>query len=38
MDHLLGTYYGALHRKPKTARDAIEAALIYLKNYHQRLR
>jgi hypothetical protein len=38
MEHLTSTYDGALHRKPKSLRDAIEAGLIYLKNYPERLR
>jgi hypothetical protein len=38
MQHLTSTYDGVLRRKPKTARDAIEAGLIYLKNYTERLR
>jgi hypothetical protein len=32
------TYDGALYRKAKTTGDAIEAGLIYLKNYRERLR
>ena len=38
MEHLTSTYGGVLRRKPKTVRDAIEAGLIYLKNYPERLR
>jgi hypothetical protein len=38
MEHLTSTYDGALRRKPKSLRDAIEAGLIYLKNYPERLR
>jgi len=38
MEHLTSTYDGVLGRKPKTVRDAIEAGLIYLKNYPERLR
>jgi hypothetical protein len=38
MQHLTDTYDGVLGRKSKTTRDAIEAGLIYLKNYNERLR
>ena len=38
MDHLLSTYDGVLYRKPKSVRDGVEATLIYLKNYRERLR
>ena len=38
MEHLQSTYDGILYRKPKTLRDTVEAGLIYLKNYHERLR
>jgi len=38
MEHLQSTYDGVLYRKPKTLRDTVEAGLIYLKNYHERLR
>ena len=38
MDHLRSTYKGVLHRRPKSLRDAVEAGLIYLKNYRERLR
>lgn len=38
MDHFRSSYEGDLHRKPKTLRDGVEAALIYLKNYGERLR
>jgi hypothetical protein len=38
MDHLYSTYDGALYRRPKSIRDAVEASLIYLKNYRERLR
>lgn len=38
MEHLLSTYDGVLYRKPKSVRDGIEATLIYLKNYRERLR
>ncbi len=38
MEHLRSTYDGVLYRKAKSAGDAIEAGLIYLKNYRERLR
>jgi hypothetical protein len=38
MDHLRSTYEGRLHRKAKSPADALEAGLIYLKNYRERLR
>jgi hypothetical protein len=38
MEHLHSTYDGVLYRKPKSVRDGIEATLIYLKNYRERLR
>lgn len=38
MDHFRSSYDGDLYRKPKTLRDGAEAALIYLKNYGERLR
>jgi len=38
LEHLTSTYDGVLRRKPKTLRDAVEAGLIYLKNYPERLR
>jgi len=37
MAHLRSTYGGVLYRRPKTFRDTIEAGLIYLKNYGERL-
>jgi len=36
--HLTSTYSGPLRRRPKGWRDGIEAGLIYLKNYGERLR
>jgi len=36
--HFTSTYTGPLHRRPKGWRDAVEAGLIYLKNYGERLR
>lgn len=38
MDHLRSTYSGTLYRRPKSSGDAVEAFLIYLKNYRERLR
>jgi hypothetical protein len=38
LEHLRSTYDGILHRRPKGVRDMIEAGLIYLKNYGERLR
>jgi len=38
MEHLQSTYDGALYRRPKSLKDAVEAGLIYLKNYRERLR
>ena len=38
MDHLRSTYDGVLYRRPKSLKDTTEAALIYLKNYRERLR
>jgi hypothetical protein len=35
---LTTTYSGPLRRRPKGLRDGIEAGLIYLKNYGERLR
>jgi hypothetical protein len=37
-DHLHSTYDGVLYRRPKSFKDAVEAGLIYLKNYRERLR
>jgi hypothetical protein len=37
MAHLRSTYGGLLYRRPKTFRDTLEAGLIYLKNYGERL-
>lgn len=38
LTHLTATYTGPLHRSPKGWRDGIEAGLIYLKNYRERIR
>ena len=38
MDHLHSTYDGVLYRRPKSLKDTLEAGLIYLKNYRERLR
>ena len=38
MEHFRSSYDGDFYRKPKTLRDGAEAALIYLKNYGERLR
>ena len=38
MDHLRSTYDGVLYRRPKSFKDTVEAGLIYLKNYRERLR
>jgi hypothetical protein len=38
LEHLTSTYTGPLHRRPKDWKDAIEAGLIYLKNYQERIR
>ena len=38
MDHFRSSYEGDFYRKPKTIRDGVEAALIYLKNFGERLR
>jgi len=38
MQHLTSTYHGKLYRKNKGFRDAVEAALIYTKNFRERLR
>jgi hypothetical protein len=38
MEHFRSSYDGGFYRKPKTLRDGAEAALIYLKNYGERLR
>jgi len=38
MEHLSSTYDGVLYRRPKSLRDTVEAGLIYLKNYRERLR
>jgi hypothetical protein len=38
MKHLTKTYKGQLYRKNKGIKDAVEAVLIYLKNYKERLR
>ncbi len=37
LEHLTSTYTGPLRRKPKTWRDGVEAGLIFLKNYGERL-
>lgn len=37
LEHLTSTYTGPLRRKPKSWRDGIEAGLIFLKNYGERL-
>jgi len=36
LDQFTSTYSGPLYRNPKTWRDAIEAGLIYLKNFNER--
>lgn len=38
MEHLHSTYDGVLYRRTKSLKDAVEAGLIYLKNYGERLR
>jgi hypothetical protein len=38
MEHLTSTYRGQLYKKNKGPKDAMEAALIYIKNYRERLR
>jgi hypothetical protein len=38
MDHLRSAYDGVLYRRPKSFKDTVEAGLIYLKNYRERLR
>jgi hypothetical protein len=38
MEHFRSSYEGDFYRKPKQLRDGVEAALIYLKNYGERLR
>ena len=38
MEHLHSTYTGTLYRRPKTYGDTVEAFLIYVKNYRERLR
>jgi hypothetical protein len=38
MQHLTSTYRGTLYRRNKGIKDGIEAVLIYLKNYQERLR
>jgi len=38
MEHLQSTYDGVLYRRPKSLKDTVEAGLIYLKNYRERLR
>ena len=38
MQHLHATYDGVLYRRPKSLRETVEAVLIYLKNYRERLR
>ena len=38
MDHLTSTYKGKLYKSNKGPADAVEAALIYMKNYGERLR
>jgi hypothetical protein len=38
LEHLTSTYSGTLYRRPKTWRDGLEAGLIYLKNFGERLR
>jgi hypothetical protein len=38
MDHLRSAYDGVLYRRPKSLKDTVEAGLIYLKNYRERLR
>jgi hypothetical protein len=37
LEHLTSTYTGPLRRKPKTWRDGVEAGLIFLKNYGERI-
>jgi hypothetical protein len=37
LEHLTSTYTGPLRLRPKGWRDAIEAALIFLKNYDERI-
>ena len=38
LEHLRASYDGVLYRRPKSLRDTVEASLIYLKNYRERLR
>lgn len=38
MQQLRASYDGVLYRRPKTLTDTVEAGLIYLKNYRERLR
>lgn len=38
MEHFRSSYEGEFYRRPKKLRDGVEAALIYLKNYGERLR
>jgi hypothetical protein len=38
LQHLESTYDGTLYRRPKSIADTVEAGLIYLKNYRERLR
>lgn len=38
MEHLNSTYTGTLYRRPKSYFDAVEAFLIYTKNFRERLR
>jgi hypothetical protein len=38
MDHLHASYDGTLYRRPKSLVDTMQASLIYLKNYRERLR
>jgi len=37
LTHLTSTYTGPLRRRPKGLRDGIEAGLIFLKNYRERI-
>ena len=37
LDQFTSTYSGPLYKRPKTWRDAIEAGLIYLKNFNERI-
>ncbi len=38
MEHFRSSYDGVLHRRAKSLKDTVEAGLIYLKNYRERLR